>query len=65
MNLLVILSYYHPHWTGLTAHAQQVAEGMAARGHGVTVLTVRHERLLPAEETVNGVRIVRVKPTRG
>jgi glycosyltransferase involved in cell wall biosynthesis/SAM-dependent methyltransferase len=62
MNLLVILSYYHPHWTGLTAHAQQVAEGMAARGHGVTVLTVRHERLLPAEETVNGVRIVRVKP---
>ncbi len=62
MNLLVILSYYHPHWTGLTAHAQRVAEGMAARGHRVTVLTVRHDPLLPEEETVNGVRIVRVKP---
>ena len=62
MNLLVILSYYHPHWTGLTAHAQRVAEGMAARGHRVTVLTLRHELSLPEEEAVNGVRIVRVKP---
>jgi glycosyltransferase involved in cell wall biosynthesis/SAM-dependent methyltransferase len=62
MKLLVILSYYHPHWTGLTAHAQRVAEGMAARGHRVTVLTLRHEPTLPEEETVNGVRVVRVKP---
>jgi glycosyltransferase involved in cell wall biosynthesis/SAM-dependent methyltransferase len=62
MNLLVILSYYRPHWTGLTAHAQRVAEGMAVRGHRVTVLTVRHELSLPGEETANGVRIVRVKP---
>ncbi len=62
MNLLVILSYYHPHWTGLTAHAQRVAEGMAARGHRVTVLALQHEPSLRPEETVNGVRIVRVKP---
>ncbi|HSD10058.1 MAG TPA: glycosyltransferase [Candidatus Binatia bacterium] len=62
MNLLVILSYYHPHWTGLTAHAQRVAEGMVARGHRVTVLTLQHEPSLRPEETVNGVQVVRVKP---
>src|SRR5262245_45395394 len=62
MNLLVIISYYHPHWTGLTAHAQRVAEGMAARGHRVTVHTLRHEPSRPVEETANVVRIVRFNP---
>ena len=43
MRILSILTYYAPHWTGLTQHAQHVAEGLAARGHDVTVLTSRYE----------------------
>jgi glycosyltransferase involved in cell wall biosynthesis/ubiquinone/menaquinone biosynthesis C-methylase UbiE len=62
MKILTILTFYAPHWTGLTAHAIAVAEGLAARGHEVTVLTTRHKLELPRDETINGVRIVRLQP---
>ncbi|MBN1979002.1 MAG: glycosyltransferase family 4 protein [Anaerolineae bacterium] len=60
MKILSILSYYYPHWTGLTAYAQRLAEGLAERGHEVTVLTSRHNPTLPREEVYNGVRVVRL-----
>lgn len=60
MKILSILTYYYPHWTGLTAYAQRLAEGLVERGHQVTVLTSRHERTLPREEVYHGVRIVRL-----
>ncbi len=62
MRVLSTLTYYHPHWTGLTRFAQRIAEGLVQRGHAVTVLTTRHERTLAAEEIVGGVRIVRLRP---
>lgn len=62
MRILSILTYYAPHWTGLTQHAQRVAEGLAARGHTVTVLTTRHSPELVRDEMVNGVRVVRLQP---
>jgi glycosyltransferase involved in cell wall biosynthesis len=62
MRVLTILSYYHPHWTGLTVHAVRLAEELVARGHAVTVLTTRHDPALALEETRNGVRIVRLRP---
>ncbi len=62
VKILAILSYYAPHWTGLTRHAQILAEELVARGHEVTVLCVRHEPSLAVEETLNGVRVVRVRP---
>ena len=43
-------------------HAQRVAEGLAARGHHVTVLTTRHTPELAREETLNGVHIIRLQP---
>lgn len=60
MRILTSLTYYWPHWTGLTKTAQLVAEGLARRGHHVTVLTGRHERSLPARESIEGVNVVRV-----
>jgi len=62
MKILTVLTYYSPHWTGLTAHAAKVAEGLAARGHEVTVLTIRYRPDLARDEMVNGVRVVRVQP---
>lgn len=62
MKILVVLTYYAPHWTGLTAHAVRVAEGLAARGEQVTVLTVRHQPELAREEIINGVRVIRLQP---
>lgn len=61
MKLLIILTYYYPHWTGLTAYARRLAEGLASRGHEVTVLTSRFGKELPKEEMHNGVRIVRLE----
>lgn len=64
MRVLVTLAFYRPHWTGLTNVAAGLAEGLAARGHEVTVLAAHHDRSLPREEVVEGVRVVRV-PTAG
>lgn len=60
MKILVTLTFYHPHWTGLTAYAKRLAEGLAERGHTVTVLTSQHKRDLPLEEWIGGVRVVRL-----
>jgi glycosyltransferase involved in cell wall biosynthesis len=60
VKILSILTYYHPHWTGLTAIAKRIAEGLAARGHEVTVLTTQHDRSLPRERDEEGVRVVRL-----
>lgn len=62
MKILSILTFYAPHWTGLTAHAVAVAEGLAARGHQVTVLTTRYDHALARDEVLNGVRVVRLQP---
>jgi glycosyltransferase involved in cell wall biosynthesis len=64
VKVLVTLTYYHPHWTGLTVIARHLAEGLAARGHTVTVLASQHERDLPRHEEIGGVEVVRV-PTVG
>ncbi len=57
----MVLTYYYPHWTGLTAYARRLAEGLVRRGHQVTVLTARYWQSLPKEEVQNGVRIVRLE----
>ena len=62
MKILAVLTYYAPHWTGLTTHAVRVAEELARRGHEVTVLTIRHTPDLPPQEVRAGVRVVRVTP---
>lgn len=60
MNILVTLTYYYPHWTGLTAYAKRLAEGLAQRGHQITVLTSQFESHLARDEMYNGVRILRL-----
>lgn len=62
MKILSVLTYYSPHWTGLTAYAARVAEGLVARGHKVTVLTTRYQASLARDEMLNGVRVVRIQP---
>ncbi|MBI4675656.1 MAG: glycosyltransferase family 4 protein [Chloroflexi bacterium] len=60
MKILTCLTYYYPHWTGLTAYAQRLAEGLAIRGHHITVLTSQFKPELSRDERHNGVRIVRL-----
>jgi len=60
LKILVTLTYYHPHISGLTVLARRVAEGLAGRGHQVTVLTSRYHPGLARVEEVSGVRVERV-----
>ncbi len=59
MRILVVLSFYAPHWTGLTKYAQRAAEGWAALGDQVTVVCSQHDRTSSRDESLNGVRVVR------
>ena len=59
MNVLLVLSYYDPHVSGLTIYVKRLATALAQRGHRVTVLTSRYDPALPAEEVIDGVRVVR------
>ena len=59
MKILMALDYYRPNVSGLTLYVEHLAEGLAARGHDVSVLTHRHLPELPAEERENGVRVLR------
>lgn len=59
MKVLLVLTYYHPHVSGLTIYVKRLAMTLARRGHQVTVLTSRYDDALPPEETIDGVHVVR------
>jgi glycosyltransferase involved in cell wall biosynthesis len=59
MRILIVLTYYRPHISGLTIYAERLARAFSNNGHEVTILTSRYDSDLPADESVDGVRIVR------
>ena len=59
MKVLIALTYYRPHISGLTIYAERLARGLAARGHHVTVLTSQFAPQLPRVERLDRVRVVR------
>lgn len=65
MNILFVLEYYPPHIGGAEVLFKNLCEGLAARGHDITVVTLRLPDT-PAFEVINGVKVHRVKvPNRG
>lgn len=59
MRILIVLTYYRPHISGLTIYAERLAKAWVKRGHQVTVLTSRYDPKLSENEVQSGVRIVR------
>jgi glycosyltransferase involved in cell wall biosynthesis len=59
MKILIVLTYYRPHISGLTIYAERLAKAFARHGHEVTILTSQFDRSLPREEIIEGVRIIR------
>ncbi len=59
MRILIALTYYRPHVSGLTIYAERLGRALVRRGHKVTILTSRFDPSLPANETVDGMQIVR------
>ncbi len=60
MKILIVLTYYRPHISGLTIYAERIARALARRGHQVTVLTSQFDPKLSREEICDGVKVVRV-----
>lgn len=60
MRILVALTYYRPHVSGLTVYVERLAKAWAAAGHKVTILTSRYRRELSPRETADGVEILRL-----
>jgi len=60
MKILTVLTYYRPHTSGLTIYAERLARAFVKRGHEVTVMTTQYDPALPREETMDGVKILRI-----
>lgn len=60
MKILIVLTYFQPHKSGLTVYAVCQARALAEMGHEVTVLTSQYEPSLPAREISSGVEVVRL-----
>jgi len=60
MKILVELTYYRPHTSGLTIYAERLARALVQRGHQVTILTSQYDKKLPLQETMDGVHIIRI-----
>jgi len=60
MRILVALTYFRPHVSGLTIYVERLAAAWAQAGHPVTILTSRYRKDLPPREDTGGVRILRL-----
>jgi len=60
MRILTSLTYYRPHYSGLTIYAERLALALSERGHSISVLTSRYDANLPAREVRDGVQVVRL-----
>lgn len=75
MKILHVSPMYAPALGGAEHHLKAISEGLASRGHDVTVLTANvtsHEDLwsgrfgnLPETEVMNGVKVIRFLPDGG
>ncbi len=59
LRVLMTLTYYWPHISGLTLYAKRLAEGLAGRGVAVRLLTSRYDSSLAAYEQAGGVNVER------
>lgn len=59
MKILIVLTYYRPHTSGLTIYAERLAKALVCRGNQVTILTSQFDKNLAREEIIDGVRVVR------
>lgn len=60
MKILISISYYFPHISGLTNSMKNLAEELAKKGYAVSVIAVQHERDLALNEKINKVHVLRI-----
>lgn len=60
MNILFTVSYYRPYISGITVHAERLAQALSDRKHKVTIATSQLKQSLPIIEKENNVKIIRI-----
>lgn len=61
LRILQVCARYRPYVGGTEIHTREVSAELARHGHDVTVLTTDPGADLPAEEHLDGVRVIRVR----
>ncbi len=62
MRVLQISPWFHPHMGGVESHVYSISSELVRRGHEVEVITSRHRRDIPEQETMDGFKVTRLKP---
>lgn len=60
MRVLFVLEHFHPYIGGVETLFASLAVSMVNNGHRVSVVTTRHDPILPSYELWNGIAIYRV-----
>ncbi|MCK4570279.1 MAG: glycosyltransferase family 4 protein [Bacteroidales bacterium] len=61
MKILFILELYYPNIGGIEKLFKSLAEKLVEEGYSVTIITTRFRKDLPLNETINGVKIKRLR----
>ena len=59
MRIVQVAPFFYPHAGGVESHVRGLAREFAREGHDVTVVTSRYAKTLPADERLEGYRILR------
>jgi glycosyltransferase involved in cell wall biosynthesis len=62
MRIVQVSPWFYPHLGGVESHVRSLSRELVRRGHEVTVVSTRHRRDVPSDETIDGIRIRRVAP---
>ena len=57
-NVLIVTDFYYPHWTGIAKAILNMTK-LLKDEFNFTILTVRFDKSLPAEEMVEGSKVIR------
>lgn len=63
MNILLSLSYYCPHTSGLTIYVKNLAELLSKKGHRVSIVTSQFGEELPIYEASGDIHVYRIPVT--
>ncbi len=61
MRIVQVAPFFYPHAGGVESHVRSLAREFARQGHEVTVVTSKFRGGLPAEERVDGFRVLRTR----
>ena len=62
-KILIVTDFYKPHKSGIITYIDQIIDSVKEREDSVTVLTTLHDNNLRKKELINGVEIIRCKPS--